>query len=485
VEKEYEYMSKNIEAASLYRAKRSLHWDNIAVRMDDWRTKGESYLKRITEIYKYLIPEGGNVLEIGCGHGDLLAALRPSKGVGVDFSGEMIQRASIRYPELTFIQADAHDFDIDDTFDVIILSDLVNDVWDVQTVFNRLKSVASPQTRIVINAYSRVWELPLKMTELLGLSKPVLPQNWLTVEDITNMLNLAGFEVIKNWQEVLWPLDTPVISNLLNKYMVKIWPFYYFALTNLIIARPVIDEKKDDEPLVSVVVPARNEAGNIEEILARVPQMGSSTELIFVEGNSRDNTYEAIQKAIEDHPQQDVKLFRQTGRGKGDAVRLGFEKASGDILMILDADMTVPPEDLPRFYHALYSGQGEFINGVCLVYPIEEQAMRYLNLLGNKFFSMAFSWLLGQPIKDTLCGTKVLTKANYERIVKNRSYFGEFDPFGDFDLIFGAARLNMKIVDIPIRYRERTYGDTNIDRWRHGFLLLKMVMFALKRIKFI
>jgi glycosyltransferase involved in cell wall biosynthesis len=166
-------------------------------------------------------------------------------------------------------------------------------------------------------------------------------------------------------------------------------------------------------------------------------------------------------------------------------VRLGFQHAQGDILMILDADLTVPPEDLPRFYNALYKGRAEFINGVRLVYPMEKEAMRFLNLLGNKFFSLVFSWLLGQPIKDTLCGTKALWKTDYERIAANRSYFGDFDPFGDFDLLFGAAKLNLKIIEVPIRYRERTYGTTNISRWKHGWLLLRMVFFALRRIKFV
>ncbi|HNS91113.1 MAG TPA: glycosyltransferase family 2 protein, partial [Deltaproteobacteria bacterium] len=233
-----------------------------------------------------------------------------------------------------------------------------------------------------------------------------------------------------------------------------------------------------------VVVPARNEEGNIEEIFRRTPEMGAGTELIFVEGGSGDDTCGAIERAMKAHPQRRSSFLRQTGTGKGDAVRLGFAHATGDILMILDADMTVPPEDLPRFYDAIVSGRGEFINGVRLVYPMEKQAMRYLNLVGNKFFSLAFSWLLGQPVKDTLCGTKVLSRENYERIAANRSYFGDFDPFGDFDLLFGAAKQNLKIVEMPVRYRQRLYGDTNIDRWRHGVILLRMVLFAMRRIKF-
>ena len=213
-----------------------------------------------------------------------------------------------------------------------------------------------------------------------------------------------------------------------------------------------------------MVVPARNEAGNIEEIFRRVPEMGGGTEIIFVEGHSSDNTYEAIANTMDKYPHRRCKLLRQTGKGKGDAVRAGFAAASGEVLIILDADLTVPPEDLPAFYRVLRSGRGDFVNGVRLVYPMENEAMRFFNLIGNKFFGLAFSWLLGQPIKDTLCGTKVLSRRNYELIAANRNYFGDFDPFGDFDLILGAAKLNLKIVDLPIRYKQRTYGDTNIQR---------------------
>jgi glycosyltransferase involved in cell wall biosynthesis len=280
---------------------------------------------------------------------------------------------------------------------------------------------------------------------------------------------------------VLWPLP---LGGFFNKFLARFWPFREFALSNFLVARPG-PEKAKEKPLVSVIVPARNEAGNIKAIFERVPKMGRDTELVFVEGHSQDDTYEAIEKEITLHPSTPSLLLRQAGIGKADAVRLGYERASGEILMILDADLTVPPEDLPRFYEALVSGKGEFINGVRLVYPMEAQAMRSLNFLGNKFFSLAFSWLLGQPIKDTLCGTKVLWKTDYEKIAANRSYFGDFDPFGDFDLIFGAAKQNLKIVDLPIRYRERTYGSTNISRWRHGLLLMRMVTFAARRIKFI
>ena len=475
-------VSLNDESFLHYRAERIAYWNQYE------RTRaGIHYRQRLAEIYSFVVPSGQRVLEVGCGCGDLLAALEPSYGVGIDFSQAMVERASQSHPELRFHQADAHEFACEGTFDYIILSDLVNDLWDVQQVLERVHALCGPQTRIVINTYSRAWELPLAVARRLRLANPVPGHNWLTREDLSNLLTLAGFEVIRVWQEILWPLKTPPLDTLLNRYLAKLPLFRQATLTNFMVARPVSPSRglKRDEPLVSVIVPARNEAGNIESIMRRVPEMGAGTEIVFVEGHSHDNTFETIEQEIARHPERRCKLVRQSGKGKGDAVRMGFASAAGEILMILDADLTVPPEDLPRFYRALHSGTGEFVNGVRLVYPMEDQAMRFANLLGNKFFSFAFSWLLGQRIKDTLCGTKVLSRANYEKIAANRSFFGDFDPFGDFDLIFGASRLNLRMVDLPVRYRSRVYGETNIHRWRHGWLLLKMVAFASRRIKFV
>jgi glycosyltransferase involved in cell wall biosynthesis len=239
-----------------------------------------------------------------------------------------------------------------------------------------------------------------------------------------------------------------------------------------------------NEPSVTVVIPCRNERGNIESAVRRTPRMGRETDIVFVDGSSTDGTPAEIERVIAAHPEWRITLLHQgSGTGKGDAVRKGFAAATGDVLMILDADLTVPPEDLPKFYRALASGKGEFINGTRLVYPMERQAMRTLNLLGNKFFSLAFTWLLEQRFRDTLCGTKVLFRRDYEKIAANRAYFGDFDPFGDFDLIFGASKLNLRIVEVPVRYRERTYGVTNIRRFSHGWLLLRMCVLAFYKLK--
>ncbi len=469
-------------AGQVYQLTHSAHWDAVARKRDKWNGWGGTYHRRLAGVYRFLVSPGLRVLEVGCGFGDLLAALKPAHGVGVDFSAEMIQRARAKYPALDFVLADAHDLSsVDGPFDIIILSDTVNDLWDVQRVFEEIERFCLPSTRILLNFYSGLWQFPLALAQWLNLAAPTLVQNWLTIEDLRNMLSLAGFESVRGWQEILWPLP---LGGLANKFLVRLWPFNEFALSNFMIARPQPKPLRE-EPSVSVIVPARNESGNIQAIFERTPKMGSETELVFVEGHSLDDTYVAIEREMAAHPGSKSRLLRQTGVGKADAVRLGFAQAAGDVLMILDADLTVPPEDLSRFYEALRAGRGEFINGVRLVYPMEKEAMQGLNFLGNKFFSLAFTWILGQPIKDTLCGTKVLWRKDYELIVANRSYFGDFDPFGDYDLIFGAAKLNRKIIDLPIRYRERTYGSTNISRWKHGLLLFRMVFFAARRMKFV
>jgi SAM-dependent methyltransferase len=469
-----------------YGRNRKGHWGSVARKTNGDPGLGAGYHRRLAEIYRSLVPPGRRVLELGCGTGDLLAAMAPAEGIGVDLSAEMIALAKARHPGLTFVEGDVHDLRLDGPFDVVVASDLLNDLWDIQAVLEAVRPLCHERTRVIVNSYSRLWEPPLAAAQALGLARPVLGQNWLTVDDLKDILSLSGFEPLRSFQEILWPVRTPVVEDLFNRYLVKTWPLRHLALTNFVVARPVPAPRPAGPlPSVSVVVPARNEAGNVASILDRIPEMGSGTEILFVEGHSTDDTYGAIERAIRDRPERNCVLLRQEGKGKGDAVRAAFARASGDVLMILDADMTVPPEDLPRFYDALVTGKGEFINGVRLVYPMEKEAMRFFNFLGNKFFSLLFTYLLGQPTKDTLCGTKVLLRSEYERIAAERAFFGDFDPFGDFDLLFGAARQGLKIVDLPVRYRQRTYGTTNIQRWSHGLLLLRMAAFAARRLKFV
>ena len=460
-------------------------FDQYAAQVDQWQRRNSGYHRAIASLARFYTLERAKVLEVGSGNGDLLAALNPSEGLGIDISGEMVRLAAGKYPHLKFQQMSGERLDLPaQKFDFIVLSDLVGYLYDIRLVFERLRTVCHSRTRLIINWYNRLWQPILQLAEKVGLKYPQPLVNWTTPEDIINLLYRAGYEVVHRRGHVLLPKQVPLLSAIANRYLAHLWGFRWLCLTNWVVARPLGLEHVDANR-VSVICPCRNEASNIRHLVQRLPQMGSHTELIFVEGHSRDDTLDQCRAVAASMPDKDIKVFTQKGRGKGDAVRLGFSEASGDILMILDADLSVAPEDLPQFYNALVGGRGEFINGSRLVYAKDPKAMRFLNLLGNKFFALLLTRLLGQPVKDTLCGTKVLYRNDYDRIARGRDYFGDFDPFGDFDLLFGAAKQNLKILEVPVRYRHRTYGTTNISRFTHGWLLLQMCVHAARKLLFI
>jgi len=369
--------------------------------------------------------------------------------------------------------------------DYVMLNGTIHYERDIQELLNRLRECLNGSARVLFVYYSMLWKPLALLASKLGVRSRTPEQNWIAHEDLENLCHLAGLEIIRRDVKVLCPIPIPLLANFLNRYVAPLPFFRLFTMLNIVIARPV-KSASAIRPSVSIVVPARNEAGNIDDILTRCPMMGPEDEIIFVEGNSTDDTWPRIQRAVNGYkgPHRLV-AAQQKGEGKGDAVRLGFDLATKDILMILDADLTTPPEELPKFYNAIVENKAEFVNGSRLVYPMEKQAMRFFNILANKLFAIAFSFVLGQRFKDTLCGTKVLTRAHYQRLAATREFFGDFDPFGDFDLLFGAARLGLKIVEIPVHYRERTYGATNIQRWRHGLILLRMLVFAARRMKFL
>jgi SAM-dependent methyltransferase len=462
--------------------------DSLASSRDKWIKKNSYFYENDFSYIRFLVGDDARVLELGCGTGQLLNAVNPSYGVGVDISTNMVNIAKTNYPELDFIKGDIESTQLinslEGPFDYIILSDTLGFLDDCEEVFSRLHSLCTPETRLIVSYYSWGWQPILTLTEKIGLKMPSIQMNWLSTEDTMGFLELADFEPVKQEWRQLIPRKLFGLGSFVNRFIGTLPLIRYLSLRNYLVARPVrkIGLKN---PSTTVLIPCRNEKGNIENAITRMPNFCKDLEIIYVEGNSQDGTLDEIHRVISAYPNKDIKVMVQDGKGKGDAVRKGFKYARGDVLMILDADLTVPPEDLPKFYKAITSGKGEYINGTRLVYPMDGQAMRFLNFWANRTFSVLFTWLLNQRFTDTLCGTKVLTKKNYEKIVSNRSYFGDFDPFGDFDLIFGATKLNLKVVEVPIRYASREYGETQISRFRHGWLLLKMVIFAYKKLKII
>ncbi|BAC90719.1 gll2778 [Gloeobacter violaceus PCC 7421] len=462
------------------------HFEAVAYSQQRWRRRNRYYYADIEALCRFLIPAHSRVLQIGSGNGDLLASLEPAVGLGVDFSPSMVTLAREQHPELQFLCQDAEQLDLEgQTFDYILLVGVLGHLADIQSVLEGLRPCCHRRTRVVAVFHNYLWEPLLRLGERLGERMPQPAQNWLSDTDVRNLFAITGYTVVKQGRRMLLPRRVPLVADWLNRYAARLPLIEHLCLTQYLVARPDFGPQPAALPTCSVIVPARNEAGNIRAAVERLPALGSHTELLFVEGNSQDDTWQVIGEVAREYGERlDIRVFKQKGKGKGDAVRLAFEQAKGDILMILDADLTVPPEDLPKFYAVIASGRGEFINGSRLIYPRSREAMPWLNTLANKFFGVVFSFLLDQPLKDTLCGTKVLWREDYEKIAAGRAYFGDFDPFGDFDLLFGAAKLNLHIVEVPIRYQPRTYGQSNIAHFREGLVLLRMCLFASQRIKF-
>jgi SAM-dependent methyltransferase len=462
------------------------HFEALASQREAWIRRNKYFYQEDWAYMGFLAGGGGRVLELGCGTGSLLASLEPDFGVGVDISPAMIENARAAHPGIEFHIGDMEDPEVlaalPGPFDTIILSDGIGTLQDCQRLFDNLHQLCHRETRVVVAYYSHLWEPLLFLAEKLGRKMPQLPQSWMSTADISNILDLSGFETVRTDVKQIIPRRLLGLGTLINRYIGSLPGVRALCLRQYVVGRSMRHAGLQ-APSASIIVPCRNESGNIEAAIIRTPKFCEDIEFIFVEGNSTDDTWAECQRVKNAYPNMDINILQQDGRGKGDAMRKGYDAARGDILMVLDADLTMPPEWLPKFYDAIVSGKGEFINGSRLVYPCEKGAMQFLNSIANRAFAIIFSYLLNQRFTDTLCGTKVLRRAHYQRIATNRVYFGDFDPFGDFDLIFGAVKLNLKVTEIPIRYADRTYGATNISRFRHGCLLLRMVLFAYRKLK--
>lgn len=458
-------------------------YDKTSRHRDKFHKLNRYYNDDIIKYYRFLIPQGSSVLEIGCGTGHLLAALKPKKGVGIDISPGMIKKAKRHYSQLKFQVMDGEKLKLDGKFDYVIISGLIGDLNDVEYFFRGLKKNIHPGSRIIVDNYNYLWHYILRAAEVLKLKTPQVYRNWLPLAEIENMLYLADFEVVRLSKRMLLPFYIPVLSPVLNNFLAKLPFLKNLCLNNIIVAKPVVtgNNKKYS---VSVVMPARNEKGTIEDAVKRIPQMGKWTEIVMIEDHSTDDTRSEMQRVIKKYPGKKITLLVQDKEiGKKLAVYRGFTHARGEIIMILDSDLSVIPEDLPRFYDAITNGKGEFVSGTRLSYPMENNSMRFLNIVGNYLFGLLFSWLMEHRVTDTLCGTKVFWRKDWQRIKKFRDYFGDFDPFGDFDLLFGAGKLNLKSIEIPIRYRARVYGKSNIKRFKHALMLARISWVAFWKMK--
>lgn len=448
-----------------------------------WLTKNRYYHQRIKNFCRLVMPENSRVLHINGKNGYILDAIKASYGVCVDEDESTLEAAREKYPHFHFYSS-LDELSADQSFDYIILTLVTMETYDIQMMLTKLHRFCHARTRVVLESYSYWWKPILRITQKLGLSRPTVFTNWVSQFDLHNFLYLAGFDAVIKGRYLLFPFYIPIVSYLLNTVFAHLPLLNRLCLNEWIVARPFPVPVDSQKITVSVVIPCKNERGNIEEAVKSCPEMGKETELIFVEGNSQDGTLGEIRRVIEAYPKKKIRCYMQEGKGKADAVRKGFAHAHGDVFMILDGDLTMPAHELQKFFNAIVMGTGEFVNGSRLIYGMESGAMTVHSLMSNYFISILISWLLSQRVKDTLCGTKVLWRQDYEKVVNNRAFFGTIDPFGDFDLLFGAARFCLKIIDMPIHYKRRMYGSTQIRRFHQIWFLIGISLNGLRKCKF-
>ena len=465
------------------------HLANIAPRREGWVKRNAYYYGLLSRLLRFLVEPQKNVLSVRCSTGNLLAAVKPGTGKGIDICAEMVAIAQQRNPSFQFAVAfpDKDEFKLafrpDEKFDYILFNE-IGDTVDVLQAFRNLKPLCLRHTRVLVTTYNHLWEPLVTFAEWLGMKVPRTEQNWLSTADIRNLLKLAGFEALETHRIVLLPKYFPLLSVFFNRFCARLPFLSKLCMTQVVVARIVPPPAALEELAVSVVIPCKNEKGNVEDAVRRIPPLGGRTEIIFCDDQSTDGTAEEVRRMQSLYSEKDIRLEHGPGVCKSRNVWTGFNAATGDILMILDADLTTIPEELPYFIDAIVSGRAEFVNGSRLVYPVPKEAMNVANMLGNKFFSVAFTYLLGQRVKDTLCGTKVLWRSDWNRIKPMLGSWGTEDRWGDYELLFGAAKLSLKILDLPVHYQERIYGSTKMTKvFRNGLVMLKMCWHGFLKLK--
>jgi hypothetical protein len=474
--------SWGLDALREEREARRRFQEQNATNRGRWIDSNRYYYGRIKRLLRYIIEPGSRVLEIRCQTGHLLDAVGPQYGVGVEISQPMVELAQKSFPGLRFLCADPENLDLNETFDYVVFSHLFDTV-DLLSALRRMHRVSASDTRIIIHTYNHLWQPILELAGKLGLRSPCVEPNWLTEQDVRGFLELAGFEVLRTHRILLCPKWIPLISWICNEVLVALPGIRRLAMIKMMVARPKPLPRNPSEVSVSVIVPCRNERDNVGPAVQRIPDMGKHTEIIFCDDASSDGTGDEVRRLIRENPHRDIRLVNGPAICKAENVWTGFREARGDVLMILDGDLTVMPEELPYFFDALVSGSGEFINGSRLVYPIQQNAMKAGNMIGNKVFSWLFSYLLDQRIKDTLCGTKVLWRKDWFRVKQFVGTWGMKDLWGDYDLLFGASRLHLRIRDVPVHYQERVYGITKMTRvFANGMRMLRICVGAARRL---
>jgi SAM-dependent methyltransferase len=470
------------DALEASRRAKETHQNRVAVLRDRSVDANRYYYSRLKRLLRYIVEPGKRVLAVRCETAHLLAAVEPAYGVGVEISEGMVACARENYPALHFVKADPERLDLGETFDYVIFG-CIFDTVDILASLESIRRHCTANTRLIVLGYNPLWQPLLELASRAGRRARFVEPNWLDEADVRGFLDTAGFRNLKTHRALLFPKYIPLVSAICNDFLGRLPGLRRLSMIHALVARPAPQPRSADNTSVSVVVPCRNERGNVASAVERIPEMGRFTEILFCDDQSTDGTAAEVRRMQALHPDRPIRLLNGPGICKAENVWTGFRGARGDVLMILDADLTVMPEELPIFFRALVENRGEFVNGSRLVYPVPRNAMRFANRIGNKFFGALFSFLLAQPVKDTLCGTKVLWREDWPRIEKHLGAWGLKDLWGDYDLLFGASKLHLEIVDVPVHYQERVYGVTKMTRvFRNGVRMFRICWGAWRRL---
>ena len=351
----------------------------------------------------------------------------------------------------------------------IILTDVVENYDDVFALLNIVSNLLTIDGKLIISSINTKYLILSRTLEFLKLKDSNENTSYIHVKKIRNITSGVGLEYQKFYTKQLFPFSFFYVGNVINKIMEIISFQLNLGIKTYIIFRPaIITNSKNSK---SIIIPAKNEEGNLVELVSRIPKF-ENTEIIFSYGKSKDNTLKVMKQITQSNKLFKFKLVKQTKNGKANAVWEALNVVENDLIAILDADISVDPETLSDFFDIIEKNNADFVNGTRLIYDMEKNSMRFLNRIGNRFFQFFISKIIKEALTDSLCGTKVFKKSYLNDLYFWQNIFGKKDPFGDFDLIFAAAYSGQKIVEMPIVYRERKYGTTQIARFKDGFKLL-------------
>lgn len=474
--------SWGVAALDELRTARRQHQDSTVGERGRRIETNQYFYGRVKRLLQFIVEPGSRVLELRCLRGDTLKGLQASRGVGVEIGEVMVGLAKEKHPELEFVRCDVEELELGEKFDYIIFNHIFDTV-DILKALERIRAHCTPETRLIIINYNQLWQPILELASKLGLRSRFVEPNWVNENDLRGFLKLGGFRPVHKHALLLLPKRVPVLSWLLNEVVGRLPGIRRLCMMQAMVARPISEARNSSDVSVSVIVPCRNEEGNIQPAVERIPEMGKFTEIIFCDDKSTDGTADEVRRMQAAYPWKNVRLVNGPGICKAENVWTGFREANGDIVMILDADLSVMPEELPLFFDALVRGRGDFVNGSRLVYPMQERAMKFANMLGNKAFGLAFSFLLDHRIKDTLCGTKALWRRDWGKLQRNLGSWGIIDMWGDYELLFGASRLQLEIAEVPVHYQERIHGVTKMTKvFANGWRMLGICWHAWRRL---